>query len=272
MKTIFITGASAGLGKATAKLFAANGWKVIATMRKPENELELNQIENIILRPLDVTNLKQVEETISHAVAENDIDIVFNNAGYGLVGALESYSDEQINKQIDTNFTSVVRVIKTFIPHFKAKKSGLFLTTTSVCGISSNPLSPVYNATKWALEGFSESISYDLAGFNIGIKTIAPGGIKSNFLNGMDAKIDKEYFGLNKRMGELFADGTLIEFSQVERIADVVYEAATDNKDQLRYLAGNDALRINEERLKIGAEGFRKKLTALLNLRSPFSN
>ncbi|GAA3918412.1 oxidoreductase [Chitinophaga oryziterrae] len=267
MKTIFITGASAGLGKATARLFQSKGWKVIATMRNPEKETELTQLENVILLPLDITDPELINTTISRALELTDIDVVFNNAGYGLVGALEDNTDEQITKQIETNLTGVLRVTKAFIPYFKKKKSGLFLTTTSVCGFSSNPLSCVYNATKWALEGWSESISYDLAQFNIGIKTIAPGGIKSNFINVMQVSANSEYDALNSRLGELFSDGTLIEFTEPETIAEVVYGAATDGKDQLRYLAGNDAKRIFKQRLEQGAEAFRIGMKKLFNLK-----
>lgn len=269
MKTIFITGASTGLGKATALLFQAKGWRVIATMRHPEKETELSRLANITLLPLDVTSAEQIEATMRQAIDLGDIDVVFNNAGYGLVGALESYTDEQITRQIETNFTGVLRVIKSFIPHFKTKRNGLFITTTSVCGFSSNPLSPVYNATKWALEGFSESISYDLAQFNIGIKTVAPGGIKSNFIGGMQAVIGEEYETLNKRLGELFADGTLIEFTEAGTIAAVVWQAATDHKDQVRYLAGNDALRIAQQRGEKGREQFRIDLRQRLHLPAP---
>jgi short-subunit dehydrogenase len=188
-----------------------------------------------------------------------------------LVGALEDCTDQQITQQIETNLTSVLRVMKAFIPHFKQNKKGLFVTTTSVCGFSSNPLSPVYNATKWAIEGFSESISYDLAQFNIGVKTVAPGGIKSNFMNGMQVKIGNDYQSLNKKLGELFSDGTLIEFTEAEKIAEVVYEAVTDGKDQLRYLAGNDAHKIHQQRLEKGSEGFRRDLAKRLDLQSPYA-
>jgi len=269
MKTIFITGASSGLGKATAILFQAKGWHVIATMRNPQQETELSLLPNITLLPLDVTNREQIENTIQKAIDLAPIDVVFNNAGYGLVGALESYSDEQITGQVETNLTSVFRVIKKFIPYFKAKRNGLFITTTSVCGFSSNPLSPIYNATKWALEGFSESISYDLANFNIGIKTVAPGGIKTNFIAGMQVTIDHDYENLNQELGKLFTDGTLIEFTPAEKIAEIVYEAATDQKDQLRYLAGNDAIRISAQRKNIGRENFRISLRQKLNLSAP---
>lgn len=238
-------------------------------MRNPENEQELQQLENVHLFPLDVTNKVQVKATIQKAINLTEIDVVYNNAGYGLVGPLESYSEEQISLQIDTNLTGVIRVIKSFIPYFKIKKNGLFITTTSVCGFSSNPLSPVYNATKWALEGFSESISYDLAQFNVGIKTVAPGGIKSNFISAMQVATDPDYEALNKKLGELFADGTLIEFTEAKKIAEVVYQAATDGQDQLRYLAGNDAIKISQQRQEKGNENFRKDLTKLLNLSVP---
>ena len=272
MKTIFITGASTGLGKATAKLFQSKGWQVIATMRSPEKETELNQFANVTLLPLDVTNVNQINNIVTGIMNKQHIDVVFNNAGYGLVGALESCTDGQITRQIETNFTGVLRVIKAFIPYFKLQRNGLFITTTSVCGFSSNPLSSVYNATKWALEGFSESISYDLAQFHIGIKTVAPGGIQSNFVNSMQAIIDKDYEVLNKRLGELFTDGTLIEFTEAEKIAEVVYEAASDNKDQLRYFAGNDAYRIYQQRSEMGTENFRRNLTHLFNLESPYTH
>lgn len=245
-KTIFITGASAGLGKASAKLFQSKGWNVIAAMRYPAKETELNQLENI------------------------SVDVVFNNAGYGLGGALEYATDEQILQQIETNLTSVIRVTKAFIPYFKLKKAGLYITTTSIFGFSSCPLSSVYNATKWALEGFSESISYDLALFNIGIKTIASGGIKSNFVNAMQFAGGNEYEVLNESMGKLISNGQLFQFNEVEEIATVVYEAATDGKDQLRYLAGTDAKQTAEQRLKVGAENFRKDLRKSLHLKSPF--
>lgn len=133
-KSIFITGASAGLGKATAKCFQLKGWNVIATMRNPEKETELNQLENVTL-PLDVTNKEQIKTTVAKAVSLHSIDVVFNNAGYGLMGVLESFTDEQILKEINTNLLGVIRITQAFIPHFREKKSGVFISTTSIGGI-----------------------------------------------------------------------------------------------------------------------------------------
>ncbi|WP_221392752.1 SDR family oxidoreductase [Dyadobacter sp. NIV53] len=270
MKTIFITGASAGLGRSTAKLFQSKGWKVIATMRTPEKETELNQLENVTILPLDVTKINQIETTVKIALALGDIDVVFNNAGYGLIGPLESYSETQIRDQFETNFFGVIWVTQAFIPYFKEKRSGLFITTTSLCGLTSYPLSSIYNASKWALEGWSESMSYDLALFNIGIKTVAPGGIKSNYMNVMKVNEDNEYDTLMQRLTEGFTDGTLMEFSETIVIAEVVYLAATDEKDQLTYPAGNDAMRIYNKRLKDGPEVYRNTVAKYLNLESPY--
>jgi NAD(P)-dependent dehydrogenase (short-subunit alcohol dehydrogenase family) len=272
MKTIFITGASAGLGKATAQLFWSKGWKVIATMRSPENETELTQLENVIILPLDVTNIQQIAATVQAAINLGDIDVVFNNAGYGLVGSLESYTEEQIRNQFETNFFGVIWVTQAFIPYFKKRRSGLFITTTSLCGLASFPLCSIYNASKWALEGWSESMSYDLAQFNIGIKTVAPGGIKSNYMNVMTVTENKDYDTLMQKMNEGFTDGTLMEFSDAAVIADVVYEAATDQEDKVVYPAGNDAVRIYTKRLEDGPEAYRKRVAGYLDLKSPYGN
>lgn len=263
MKTIFITGASSGLGKATAQLFQARGWRVIATMRKPEQETELSQLDNVILLPLDVTNAALVKATAAKAIALSDIDVVFNNAGYGLLGALEACTEQQIMAQIDTNLTGVLRVTQAFIPYFKQKGAGLFITTTSICGLTSNPLSSVYNATKFALEGWSEGVSYELAQFNIGVKTVAPGGIKSNYTQVMDIAAHADYDALLNKMSAVFASG-LMEFSAPSLIAETVWEAATDGKDQLCYVAGADARKNLAHRLDVGAEAYRIGMAAMM--------
>lgn len=258
-KTIFITGASTGLGKATAKLFQMEGWNVIATMRNPEKETELTQLKNVGVLPLDVTNLEQIKTTVAKAISLQNIDVVFNNAGYGLMGAMEAFSDEQILKQIDTNLLGVIRVTKEFIPYFREKKSGLFISTTSMGGLLAFPLHSIYHATKFALEGWSESMSFELGLHNIGIKTVAPGGIATEFTGrSLDKSLQPEYQEIEDK---LFAaiDG-MKSASTAEQIAAVVYEAATDGKDQVRYVAGADAKAMYARRLEIGNEEFRKEV------------
>ena len=258
MKTIFITGASTGLGKATAKLFASKGWKVIATMRKPENEKELTLIDNITLLPLDVTNLAQIKETTQKAIALGDIDVVFNNAGYGLMGPLESTTDDQLVRQLDTNVLGVIRVTQAFIPYFREKKKGLFISTTSIGGLITFPFCSVYHASKWALEGWSESMAFELKKIGVGIKTVSPGGIKTDFLSrSADMSSHPVY---DKWVEKMFSGFHEDQFTPAEQIAAVVYEAATDGKDKLRYVAGEDAKTLYAQRLEAGDEVFRKQI------------
>ncbi|WP_443947104.1 SDR family oxidoreductase [Pedobacter sp. AW1-32] len=259
-KTIFITGASAGMGKATAKFFQSNGWKVIATMRNPEHETELGKLNNVTLIQLDVTNLEQIKSAVSQAIALHEIDVVFNNAGYGLVGALEGLSDEQILNEVNTNLLGVIRITQAFIPHFKAKKSGLFISTSSMGGFMGFPLNSIYHATKFGIEGWSESMSFELGIHNIGIKTIAPGAVATDFLSrSMDKSIHSDYELLENKLYPMM-DSMMDIALPAEKLAAVVYEAATDGKDQIRYLVGDDAKAMYKRRNEIGAENFRKEI------------
>lgn len=261
-KTIFITGASTGLGKATARLFQSQGWHVIATMRNPGKETELSQLENITLLPLDVTDPEQIKTTVAKAISLRNIDVVFNNAGYGLMGALEALSDEQVLKQINTNLLGVIRVTQAFIPHFREKKSGVFISTTSMGGLLAFPLHSIYHATKFAVEGWSEGMSFELGLHNIQIKTVAPGGITTEFLGrSLDRNTHTAYLELENKLFSLM-DAMMQSAATAAQIAAIVFEAATDGKDQVRYVAGEDANALYKRRLEIGTEAFRKEIRA----------
>jgi len=260
-KTIFITGASTGLGKATAKFFLSKGWNVIATMRNPEKETELTKLENVTLLPLDVTNLEQIKETANKAM-ELGVDVVFNNAGYGLMGPLEALTDEQIVKEINTNLLGVIRVTQAFIAYFREKRNGLFISTTSIGGLFGFPLGSTYHATKFGIEGWSESMWFELHPFNIGIKTIAPGGITTDFAGrSLETNSLPHYQEIENKLFNSF-DEAMKGASTPEDIAEVVYEAATDGKDQVRYVAGTDANTMYKRRLEVGNEEFRKEIGA----------
>lgn len=160
--------------------------------------------------------------------------------------------------QINTNELGAILVTKAFIPHSRERKSSMFLTTTSIGGLVSFPLNAVYHATKWALEGFAESLAFELKPFNISVKTICPGGIKSDFMGNAQMVEDQSYAEIFKKMLVMFGDA--LPGSAPEQIAEVVYEAATDGKEQLRYIAGADAIATYQRRLDIGSELFHGEL------------
>ncbi|MDN3693429.1 SDR family oxidoreductase [Chryseobacterium tructae] len=260
MKTIFITGASTGLGKATAQLFQQKGWKVIATMRNTEAGSDLASLDHITVLPLDVTHPEQIHAAVKQTLELGDVDVVFNNAGYGLMGPLEALSDEQIVRQMNTNLLGTIRVTQAFTPYFREKKNGIFISTTSIGGLMTFPLNSIYHATKWALEGWSESMAFELNSFGIDIKTVSPGGIKTDFVSrSLDSASSPAYEDIINALYSKM-EGMMEAASTPEQIAEVVYEAATDGKKQLRYVAGEDAKALYTQRLEIGAEAFREQL------------
>ena len=122
MKTIVITGSSSGIGKATAKYFAGQGWKVAATMRTPENETELNQLDNVSLYALDVTDEASIAAATEQILSDfGTVDVVLNNAGYAVAGPFEAATPEQVKRQFDTNVLGLMSVTRAFLPHFRAK-------------------------------------------------------------------------------------------------------------------------------------------------------
>jgi NAD(P)-dependent dehydrogenase (short-subunit alcohol dehydrogenase family) len=262
VKTIFITGASSGLGKATAKLFAKNGWKVIATMRNPQNERELTQHENIELFALDVTNAEQIKKVVNQITALTKIDVVFNNAGYGLAGPFEGATDEQIVQQINTNLLGVMRVTQAFIQHFRANEKGTFVTTTSIGGLLALPFNSVYHGTKWALEGWSESLAFELKPLGIKIKTVSPGGIATDFagrslvLTQHDAYADQ----MNQVLSVFMNPERAKDYSTAEQIAEYVWTAANDETEKLRFVAGADAKAMYDRRIEVGSEQASKEI------------
>ncbi|OCB70438.1 short-chain dehydrogenase/reductase [Flavobacterium piscis] len=254
-KTIFITGASSGLGKSTAKLFQSKGWRVIATMRNPEKETELNKLKDVILLPLDVTQQEQITSTIEKVTNLYLVDVVMNNAGYGLIGVLESLNDEQIQRQITTNLLGVIRISKAFTSHFRERKSGIFINITSTFGLIGFPTCSIYSATKFAVDGFSESMAYELAQFGIQVKIIAPGGMQTDFaVRSMELGQHEAYEKLTSEVSKGYSAEKISNYTKVEDIAEIVYQSATDGKNQLRYVAGNDANQLYDERLNSGIE------------------
>jgi len=253
-KTIFITGASSGLGKATAKLFASKDWTVIATIRDREKETELSQFPNVHLLELDICNPDQIKDVITKAEQISPVDVLFNNAGYALGGDLEAISAEQIERQINTNFLGTILVTKAILAYFKKRKNGIIISTSSIAAYIPEPFIAVYGATKAALEMWTASMSFELEKVGISIKTIVPSSMQTSFLGNAQMAFEPDYQAdFNNYIGKLMSDADTVA-DKPEDIAVVVYQAVTDNKKQLHYFAGNDAIEKCERLKREGLE------------------
>lgn len=243
-KTVLITGASTGIGKATAVLFQQRGWNVAATMRSPDTEL-LSNLENLLCLRLDVTEPASIQQAINQTLQQfNSIDVVVNNAGYGVLGVFEACPASKIEQQFATNVFGLMDVTKAILPHFRHQGHGIILNISSIGGRITVPFYSLYHSTKWAIEGFSESLHYELKPFNIKIKIIEPGLIKTDFYSrSADVVTDPNlsvYDSLvNKIIPQLEKQGN--NGSPPEVVAQVIYKAATDKSWKLRYPAGGNA-------------------------------
>ena len=241
-KTVLITGASTGIGRSTALLFAKKGWTVVATMRSPEKADWIT--ENIYPMRLDVTDLESIQTAIANSLTQfGSIEVLVNNAGYALMGAFENCSTEQIRKQFDTNVFGLMEVTRSILPHFRERRSGVIINVASIGGKMAFPLYSLYHSTKWAVEGFSDSLQYELEPFNVRVKLIEPGPIKTDFYDRSAdlAKSELEVY-------DEFSDKVLANMNKAgeqgappEEVAETIYRAAIDSSRQLRYPSDRSA-------------------------------
>jgi NAD(P)-dependent dehydrogenase (short-subunit alcohol dehydrogenase family) len=248
-KTILITGASSGLGKTAAKIFAGNGWNVVATMRSPDKEKDLASLNDVLVTRLDVQDGGSINAAIAAGVARfGKIDVLVNNAGFGLFGVFETISREKIQEQFDVNVFGVMEVTRAILPHFRKNKNGLILNISSGAGVYGLPMISLYCATKFALEGFSEALAYELTSQNIVVKIIELGGVVStNFgrRSGVEAAHNAplaDYDAFVAGANAIFTSLRAQRLATEEEVAKVIFSAATDGTNQLRYVATNDIL------------------------------
>ena len=244
-KTILITGASTGLGQATAILFQSKGWNVIATMRSPENDTTLTALDNVLVTKLDVLDIDSIENAVREGIRKfRKIDVLVNNAGYGAYGPLESFPREKIIRQFNTNVIGLLDVTKALLPHFRQNKSGIIINISSIGGKMTFPLGSLYHGTKFAVEGISESLSYEVEQFNGKVKIVEPGAINTDFVSrSLDFNNDESLTEYQPLVGKVMSATAALypNASPASVIAAVIFEAATDGSNQLRYEAGEDA-------------------------------
>jgi NAD(P)-dependent dehydrogenase (short-subunit alcohol dehydrogenase family) len=239
-RTVLITGASSGIGRATAHRFARAGWRVAATMREPDRARDALPEGAVIAPRLDVTD----PDSIAAAVAETReafgaIDVVVNNAGFGVNGPVEAASDAQRRRQFEVNLFGVMAVMDAVLPAMRARGEGVIVNVSSLAGRVGLPGAPLYHASKFALEGLTESMRFELAPFGVRLKLVEPGAIATDFFTrSADWGEHPDYADWTRKLREgteRFArKGPL---SPPEPVAETIFRAATDGSDRLRYVS-----------------------------------
>ncbi len=261
-KIAVVTGSSSGIGYETSLLLARNQYTTYASMRNLKKSDELLKIaskENIPLKviQLDVNDDKSVSNAIDSIVKENGmIDVLVNNAGFDLFGSLEELTIEEIKGQFETNFFGAARVTKSVIPTMRKQGSGIIINVSSIGGrIGLVPCNTMYHASKFALEGFTESLRHELTEFNIDVILIEPGAIRSNFAENI--RTAKNYDSNNspyaKTVQKVFEgfEPMLANASDPKEVAQVILNAANSSSPNIRYTVGKDAESILKARAEL---------------------
>lgn len=262
-RVALVTGSSSGIGYETALLLARNGFDTYATMRNLNKSKEITEIakkEDLPLRvlKLDVTDDKSVDDAINDILNEKkSIDVVVNNAGYGLMGSVEESSLDEIKAQFETNFFGSIRVMQKILPIMRKQMNGTIVNISSVAGRIGFPLSSSYVSSKFALEGLSESMAYELKQFGIKIILIEPGVIDTNFAFVTPKNALGTYSNLmNKIQTNLFS--TLANGTSPKVVANAILNAVTEENPERRYLVGNDAIELISARKNSTDKDFEK--------------
>jgi len=279
-RIVVVTGSSSGIGFETSLLLAKSGFYTYATAHKLEGEgscqiIDIAKKEKLPLEvvQLDVNSDESVTDTINSIVKKhNRIDVIVNNAGYALGGALEETSMDEIRKQFETNFFGAVRVMRAAIPFMRSQRSGKIINITSMGGRISIPLSTFYHGSKFALEGVSESLQYELEPFGIKMILIEPGAVGSNFWKSI--KIANGATSPNSPYTQL-ADNMSKTFKKMEEnamhpseVAKTILDVVTSDDPQLRYVVGNDATKIIEARQNMSDKEFGNLIKDQFKIRS----
>ena len=192
-KVVIITGASRGFGELIAKKFQKENFQVIATMRNVDSSPSLKKLENVDIKKLDVTVKSDIKNVVEYTVEKyGRIDILINNAGYGAFGFLEEASDEEIRNQFNVNYFGLIDCIKGVLPQMRKQKDGVIVNISSIAGRFGLPFTSLYNSSKFAVEGLTECLHYELSLFGIDIKTVAPGSFRTGFHDSINFTEDEK--------------------------------------------------------------------------------
>ncbi|ABQ67738.1 short-chain dehydrogenase/reductase SDR [Rhizorhabdus wittichii RW1] len=265
--TILITGTSSGYGKATVDHFLDRGWNVIATMRRPDPAV-FRASDRLKLVRLDVTDRASIDTAIAEGVAAfGAIDVLVNNAGIGMASAVEATPDSTVREVFETNCFGVMATCRAIIPQMRRQGHGIIVNVTSSVTIGVMPLVAVYAASKFAVEGFTESLAYELAPFGITARLVEPGYAPTTSFtaNGgarMEGLIPADYAPFAQACFTRMADYPTAYCSEAE-VAEAVFAAATEEGGKLRYPAGADSKMLNELRWSTSEEEYLARMRAM---------
>jgi short-subunit dehydrogenase len=267
-KVALITGASSGIGFETSLTLARNEFRTFATMRNLSKSRKIREIAKkerlpLTVIPLDVNDNASIRTAIQNILVEaKRIDVVINNAGYGLFGAVEDLSMDKIIDQFETNFFGVVRVVKSVLPIMRNQHSGTIINISSMVGRVAMPLNSVYVASKFALEGFSESIRHELSKFGINVILIEPGIVRTGFFNNLQKSKNEAakspYSALLKRRLSRFKSVSESNSSSPSQVAKAILKALQSKSSNFRYIVGEDAIIVLEKRKVLSDIKFEK--------------
>ena len=263
-KVALVTGSSSGIGLETSLSLARNGFHTFATMRDLNKDAEIKEVVrkenlNVEILQLDVDNEESVNEVINTIMERKDrIDVLINNAGYGMWGTVEDVSINEFKEQFETNFFSIIRLIHRVAPIMRKQNSGNIVNISSVAGRIGFPVSPAYISSKFALEGLSESLRFELMPFGVNVIIIEPGVIKTNFFDSMKLAEKSQQDSTYKDITEKVISGVkmMAEMgTHPKEVADTVIKALKEEKPLPRYVVGNDAMMFLEaKRMKTDIE------------------
>ncbi len=261
-----ITGSSSGIGLETALMLARNGFVAYATMRdlsKANNLQSIAEKEHLDIRAmqLDVTEESSIKRAINSIASEaSRIDVLVNNAGYGLMGPFEDLAIEEIKTQFETNFYGVIKVTQAALPQMRKQMSGRIINMSSGAGRFGYPGGAAYVSSKFALEGLSECLSYELDQFGIKVILVEPGFIRTNFANNAAmakkaSNASSPYSKMIQEMQSTFAE-LASHAAPAPLVAEKVLEASTTDNPKLRYLAGTDVEQWDAAKRRMSDEEF----------------
>ncbi|MDQ0625950.1 SDR family oxidoreductase [Paraburkholderia graminis] len=262
--TVLITGCSSGFGRATALEFARQGWNVIATMRTPAPDSMLASQPGVFVTRLDVQDPASIAQAIADGITQfGSIDVIINNAGFAVNTIFEAVPPEKVQEMFEVNVFGAMAVIRAILPHFRHTRSGIVINVSSGAGVFGLPMASLYNATKFALEGFSEGISYELAAIGVVVKLVEPGAAPdTGFPSRSGAEsasvtapaVYQPFVSDAQHMFQAFRNGASSD--AIAQVAQGIYRAATDGSDRLRYVLSDDIKPMIVARRETGEEAY----------------